>query len=196
MRKRCLLVFAVFSVVLIMTSPVFCYNIGGINVGGLDNIIGSADLGNSGYQSELQWTQNLLSSLYGGDLSDYWFPENSDINGWSGFTLVDGEDPNNPDVYGLDFAQYLTNYPAFYFIKYGDGGIPGLNSHQMYENIVELQWAVISLNAVSTALNFDIQRVSHIQGTQGQPVPEPTTMLLLGSGLIGLAGLGRKKLKK
>jgi len=28
------------------------------------------------------------------------------------------------------------------------------------------------------------------------PVPEPTTMLLFGAGLVGIAGFGRKKFKK
>jgi hypothetical protein len=41
-----------------------------------------------------------------------------------------------------------------------------------------------------------ISNISFQYGTALSPVPEPTTMLLLGAGLVGLAGFGRKKFKK
>jgi len=57
-------------------------------------------------------------------------------------------------------------------------------------------WSAFSNDGNRTmSWSFD-KGVSHATFFNGSPVPEPATLLLLSSGLIGLAGFGRKKFKK
>ena len=54
------------------------------------------------------------------------------------------------------------------------------------------------LNGVGWNLTADVSATASAPGVEGPStaIPEPATMLLLGSGLIGLAGYGRKKFFK
>ena len=51
--------------------------------------------------------------------------------------------------------------------------------------------STLSSNSVTAS-----DAVSGTIGNDVSPAPEPATLVLLGTGLVGLAGLGRKKFKK
>ena len=81
----------------------------------------------------------------------------------------------------------------------------GVNPGEELEILFDLEDSLTLDGIVAAMLDGDLRIGIHVQGFASggsetfvttSPVPEPATMLLLGSGLIGLAAFGRKKLFK
>jgi hypothetical protein len=88
---------------------------------------------------------------------------------------------NYQNLFFDSFANALDTFVGEYIV--GRPGVLHLVSDDIYLNIQFSEW-----DCCGEGGGFSYTRTS--------AVPEPTTMLLLGSGLLGLAGYGRKKFFK
>ena len=91
------------------------------------------------------------------------------------------------DLTGLGYAAYAVA------VKDGNANHSGIQ--WVYYTVTEAQ-RIIGGGNVDTLAN-GAGAISHISLYGAETaIPEPATMLLLGSGLIGLAGFARKRFKK
>lgn len=120
----------------------------------------------------------------------------------SGFPLDGNDKPLPPHgVFPTDFYEYYvggfeTIEPV---INYVDGSGNALGEIKKFDiSVSGYTWVDIIAYDHYEKANGKAQYLktpfSH-DGASGEPIPEPATMILLGSGLIGLAGVRRKKFK-
>lgn len=145
----------------------------------VDKLITAATLSDSGDATELAWVNTVLGTTYT-TMKKYDTPDGA------GWVAVDGES----GVYAIDF---LSESPGYFFIKVGAGKKDPPYTHYLYENLASLNWGVINLSVNEDITIKEIGKFSHIGELGETAVPEPATLILLGLGLLGIAGIRRKK---
>jgi hypothetical protein len=131
--------------------------------------------------------------------------------------LIDADDGVGGDP-GVDFSQYAapSNLPgannesppfettAGFSADSDDPAVQlnGVNPGETLGILFDLQEGLAYANVIDDLASGDLRIGIHVQGFKGEgsesfvAVPEPATIVLFGTGLIGLAGLGRKKFFK
>jgi hypothetical protein len=168
----------VFSLLAAFVSPSWGISIdnGTTDVGLSDTLISSTNsLSNSSKATETAWVNSLLGST-----SVTFFAKEETVSYYATDT-------------DYIFAFSLSNTAEYYIIK-------NATFWALYQNIGDLNWAVFDASELDDSINllssdrdgYTISHVSQFESTS-TTVPEPSTTLLLGVGILGLGLYSRRR---
>lgn len=151
-----------------------------------------------GWMSNVNNTgQNFTISIYGGGGGGAVIPTGTTL--YSNGGVISGTDDANWEGYDITYTDHLGN--TGFFLATGTYWIAFELRTDNYTNPYSGVMPFSSPNPLVNeafndfnswdegSLGLGVQNF----GTSAAPVPEPTTMILLGFGLLGLAGVNRRK---
>lgn len=203
------MVFLVFF----FSSNVLAYNYGFDNI--TNNNAGDAAIG----EAQLSFSVTAFSSTQveflfknigdeASSIADIYFDDDVPLMTWSSFSQMDtnfvsfSEGSSPPDLPGGNSYNFSSDYSYDSDAPTQPNGVnPGEVLGIVFDYTVGngLDQIIAALNDDSLSVGIHVQGFasggseSFVSASATNPVPEPASMVLLGIGLLGIAGISRKK---
>jgi hypothetical protein len=140
-------------------------------------------------------TDIVIGGIYNREISLDGFNQSTDTVTSAKFVfyLYDDND-TSPERGAVQFSSYNLDYKSWTIVGNTSAPYEAVAPSTVFWGLLDDGSTYFDLYATTGDFKFD-KVVLYAEGNRdgANPVPEPATMLMLGLGLVGLAGFGRKK---